>query len=137
MKRYGLLALVVLAGAALILAAARPRSATVAPRVVPADARAERALSLVIADGALLPARAVVPKGAAVLVRVVNRDPSAHRFSLLGYESAVSPAALSPGGAATVRFIADRPGSDFAWLLDGKPAGVFVVQGSHLVEGHR
>jgi voltage-gated potassium channel Kch len=137
MKRYGLLALVVLAGAALILAAARPRSASVAPRAIPTEARAQRALSLVISDGAVLPARIEVPKGAAVLVRVKNRDPSAHRFSLLGYESAVSPAALSPGGAATVRFNADRPGSDFAWLLDGKPAGVFVVQGSHLVEGHR
>ncbi|HEU4765423.1 MAG TPA: cupredoxin domain-containing protein [Candidatus Eisenbacteria bacterium] len=137
MKRYGLLALVVLAGAALILAAARPRSASVAPRAVRAEERVEHALSLVIADGAVVPARIEVPKGAAVLVRVENRDPSAHRFSLLGYESAVSPAALSPGGAATVRFNADRPGSDFAWLLDGKPAGVFVVQGSHLVEGHR
>ena len=137
MKRYGLLALVVLAGAALILAAARPRSATVAPRVVPADARAERALSLVIADGVIAPERTEVPKGAQVLARVENRDSFPHRFSLLGYESAVSPAALSPGSAATVRFIADRPGSDFAWLLDGKPAGVFVVQGSHLVEGHR
>ncbi|HET7498703.1 MAG TPA: cupredoxin domain-containing protein [Candidatus Eisenbacteria bacterium] len=137
MKRYGLLALVVLAGAALILAAARPRSAAVAPRAVPANARAERTLSLVVQGGAVLPARIEVPKGAAVLVRVENRDPSAHQFSLLGYESAVSPAALSPGGAATVRFTADRPGSDFAWLLDGKPAGVFLVQGSHLVEGHR
>lgn len=137
MRRYAPLALVVLAGAALVLAMARPRPVRIAAPEMASSARVARTLSLELSGGSVLPSRTEVPKGADVRVRVTNRDSYARRLSLLGYESEVSPAALSPGASVTVRFIADRPGSDFAWLVDGKPAGQFVVQGSHLVEGHR
>jgi cupredoxin-like protein len=136
-RSYGALALAVLAGAALVLAAARPHRAVVASRAALTSARAERTLSLEIAGGRVAPERVEVPKGASVTVEIINRDPAARHLALLGYEGAVSPAALPPGGAATIRFDADRPGSDFAWLVDGKPAGTFAVLGSHLVEGHR
>ena len=33
--------------------------------------------------------------------------------------------------------IAERDWRNFAWTIDGRPAGRFAVQGSHLVEGHR
>ena len=46
-------------------------------------------------------------------------------------------APLAPGAGWTGEFLADRPGEDFAWLLDGEPAGRLTVTGSHLVEGHR
>lgn len=137
MKRYGLLALVVLAGAALVLLTARPHRAAVAPSGPLTSAPAERAVSLTIANGTVAPARVHVPKGAAITLKISNRDRVSRRLALLGYEDAVAPVTIRQGGVATIRFAADRPGSDFAWLLDGKPAGVFVVQGSHLVEGHR
>jgi hypothetical protein len=138
MKRsYGILALAVLAGAALVMAAARPRHAGVAPSGPQASATVERAVSLTIANGAINPARVQVPKGAAVTLKISNRDEVPRRLALLGYEDAVAPVTIRREGAATIRFAADRPGSDFAWLVDGKPAGLFAVQGSHLVEGHR
>lgn len=138
MKRsYALLAVAVLAGAALVLATARPRRAPVAPAGTLVSAPAEREVSLTIAGGAVAPARIHVPKGAAIILNVSNRDGVPRRLALLGYEDAVAPVTIRRGGAATIRFAADRPGSDFAWLVDDKPSGLFVVQGSHLVEGHR
>lgn len=138
MKRsYVILVVAVLAGASLVLAAGRPRRAAVTPPTARSGAHLERADSLVIAGGSVAPARVEVPKGASLTVTISNRDAGARRVALLGYEGAVAPVTILPGGAATIRFDADRPGSDFAWLVDGKPAGLFVVQGSHLVEGHR
>lgn len=139
MKRsYAILAACTLAGALLLLATARPHTTALRqpPETAPAAAAAQQ-VTLVVSNGTILPARLEVGKGAALEVRMENHDDVAHTASLLGYESAVSPAALAPGGAATLRFSADRPGSDFAWIVDGTPAGQFVVHGSHLVEGHR
>jgi hypothetical protein len=58
-------------------------------------------------------------------------------LALAGYEDRLAIPALSPGATWSGEFIADRPGEDFAWLLDGVPAGRLAVTGSHLVEGHR
>ena len=50
---------------------------------------------------------------------------------------------LVTGGAGFIganyvhHVLADRPGDDFAWIVDGAAVGRLVVQGSHLVEGHR
>ena len=44
---------------------------------------------------------------------------------------------VAPGEIAHATFRADRPGGDFAWLVDGAPSGRFAVSGSHLEEGRR
>jgi hypothetical protein len=139
-RSYRLLTLAVLALAVLVAAAgtARKRGAPPEPaRTAAPSARVERAVALDIRGAAVLPQRVAVPKGAAVTLAVANHDAAPRRFALLGYEGAVAPAVIEPGAAETLRFAADRPGSDFAWLVDGRPAGVFAVEGSHLVEGHR
>ena len=47
-------------------------------------------------------------------------------------------AAEVPGKAsARAEFTADRPGDDFAWIVNGIPAARLTVSGSHLIEGHR
>jgi hypothetical protein len=137
-RSYRILALAVLAGAALVVVTARPRHAAVTrPEAALSSARVERTVSLAIAGGTVVPERVLVPKGAVVAVTVANRDAAAHRIALLGYEREVAGADLLPGQTRSIHFVADRPGSDFAWLVDGNPAGILVVEGSHLVEGHR
>jgi hypothetical protein len=59
------------------------------------------------------------------------------RVVLSGYEDRVTLAALAPGARWTATLVADLPGDDFTWLVDGAPTGRFVVTGSHLVDGHR
>ena len=107
-----------------------PRPASVVP--VP---KAEVSLQLV-SDGALLPERSAVPKGSDVTLTVVNRGASARTIALSGYEEHVH-LAVPPGASGSVTFRADHPGDDFAWLVDGVPAGRLAVTGSHLVEGHQ
>jgi hypothetical protein len=139
-RSYRLLTLAVLAVAVLVVVAGRSRSHGAAPSTgTPAApvALLQRAVPLDIRGAAVLPQRVAVPKGAVVTLRVTNHDAASRRFAVLGYEGAVAPAVIAPGAAETLRFAADRPGSDFAWLVDGRPAGVFAVEGSHLVEGHR
>jgi hypothetical protein len=71
-----------------------------------------------------------------VTVTVENRGPGTRTIALAGYEEQVH-LAVPPGGTARVTFRADRPGDDFAWLVDGEPAGTLAVSGSHLIEGHQ
>lgn len=137
MSRYRLLGLGVLALALIVAMVARPQRRPAAPPVAEAVVRPDRHVSVVIQGASLEPARTTVPKGARVTVTVGNRDRVPRTVGLLGYEDRVAPASVAPGSSATLRFSADRPGSDFAWLVDGHPAGVFAVSGSHLVEGHR
>jgi hypothetical protein len=66
---------------------------------------------------------------------VTNRGSKVRTLSLASYEEHVH-LAVPPGKLASVAFRADHPGSDFAWLVDGEPAGMLAVSGSHLVEGH-
>ena len=139
-RSYRLLTLAVLGLAVFVVVAGRSRSRDASPatrEAAAASPRAERAVALDIRGAAVLPQRVAVPKGADVTLAVTNRDASPRRFALLGYGGAVAPAVIAPGAVETLRFAADRPGSDFAWLVDGRPAGVFAVEGSHLVEGHR
>jgi hypothetical protein len=68
---------------------------------------------------------------------VVNHDPGVTRLTLSGYEDQVPIPPLLPDGRWTGAFLADRPGEDFAWVLDGIPTGRFAVTGSHLMDGHR
>lgn len=135
-RPYRLLGVGVLAAAAFLAISSRPpeRASTPVPVAPP---RLERAAAIVIAASGVSPARTVVPKGALVTLTAENRDARPRRLALLGYEGRFTPATIAPGRSVVVRFVADRPGSDFAWLVDGHPAGGFAVTGSHLVEGHR
>jgi hypothetical protein len=94
-------------------------------------------LTLAIEDGRLAPAMASVPKGARVRLRVDVRGTRGARLSLSGYQDRLAIPVLAPGTTWTGEFFADRPGEDFAWLIDGVPAGRLAVTGSHLIEGHR
>ena len=94
-------------------------------------------LAVVVEGRRLMPAAASVPKGVRVRLRVDNRGRAPARLALAGYEDALSIPAIAPGGTWQGSFLADRPGDDFAWLLDGQPVARFAVTGSHLVEGHR
>jgi hypothetical protein len=97
----------------------------------------EAVISLAIEAGRAAPPATFAPKGALVHLTVENRDAVPRRLTLLGYEGRFAPVTVEPGRTAVARFPADRPGSDFAWMVDGRPAGRFAVTGSHLVEGHR
>jgi hypothetical protein len=55
----------------------------------------------------------------------------------MGYEDRLGAVRVAPDSLWRGEFVADRPGQDFAWVLDGAPAGRLEVAGSHLVEGHR
>jgi hypothetical protein len=94
-------------------------------------------LGIEIRDARVLPATASVPKGGLVRLEVVNAEPRSVRFGLAGYEDLLPERVLAPGESWSAELRADRPGDDFAWLLDGVPSGRLAVSGSHLVEGHR
>jgi hypothetical protein len=94
-------------------------------------------ISLEIRDGSVIPSSVSVPKDRRVRLRVRNRGIAHARFGLAGYEDRVSPRVIAPGDSVSAEFYANRPGDDFAWLIDGEPGGRFSVTGSHLVEGHR
>jgi hypothetical protein len=57
--------------------------------------------------------------------------------ALAGYEELLPPRRIAPGETWSAEFVSSRPGDDFAWLVDGRPAGRLRVTGSHLEEGHR
>jgi hypothetical protein len=72
-----------------------------------------------------------------VTLSIVNHGTRAVGIELSGYGDRVHVTGLAPGATWEGEFLADRPGDDFAWLLDGRPAGRLEIRGSHLVEGHR
>lgn len=134
-RRYLLLGMVVVVCALLLTALGRPRHRDEPPPTAVATPVTE--LAMVIADGDLSPAASAVPKGQVVRLRVEHRGPGSVRLALAGYEDRLAIPALATGAVWTGEFVADRPGEDFTWTLDGRPAGRFSVTGSHLVEGHR
>jgi len=107
----------------------RPEAAAVQPEV---------ALEITIGPGArIAPAVASVPKDHRVMLTVRNRNGRPASLTLMGYEDRLGTVRVAPDSAWRGEFVADRPGGDFAWMLDGTPAGRLEVAGSHLVEGHR
>lgn len=130
-----LIAVTVVAALAITLIARLPRRAAV--RETAAASVPVAALALDLVGGAVSPAVSAVPKDHLVRLEVRNRGARAVRLTLAGYEDRVSAAAIAPGETLRVEFLADRPGEDFAWLVDGQPAGRLGVTGSHLIEGHR
>jgi len=133
---YRWLALSVVAGAlALAVFARGPKTAPQPAR--PAATTAAESLQVEIAGGVVRPERTSVRKGSAVVFALQNRDNVPRRFALAGYEDRGISGTIRARGTVALRFLADRPGEDFAWVVDGRPAGRFAVTGSHLEEGHR
>ena len=137
-RAYGiLLALVVAAALGLGALARMPRRVVTRPAPAVAAPVAPVALALAVERGGIVPETSAVPKDRRVRLTVINRGSVAVTLRLAGYEDRVTLGPLAPGVARTIEFLADRPGEDFAWLLDGRPAGRLAVTGSHLTDGHR
>jgi hypothetical protein len=136
-RRYGAIFVAALAVALLAtFALRRPRPA--APPVPAAVAAESVAVAVeLLAGGDALASPDAIDAGRTVALAVTNRDRTPRRLRLAGYEDRVDTGALAPGATWHGGFVADRPGDDFAWLVDGRPAGRLDVRGSHLVEGHR
>ena len=135
-RRYLLLvALVALAAVAVSALARLPRTSS--SRTTEAAPLPRVDLVLAIENGRLSPESAAVPKGHLVRLRVSNHGTTPTSVQLVGYEDRVTMTSLAPGATWAMEFIADRPGDDFAWLVDDRPAGRLAVTGSHLLEGHR
>jgi hypothetical protein len=135
MNRYGRLLVGVLLAAVVVSGLARlPRSRarTEAPPAVPVTD-----LAIVVGDSVVTPMLASVPKGHRVRLHVRNAAGRSLSIRLAGYEREVSIPALAAGSTWDGEFLAELPGEDFAWLIDGEPVGRLSVTGSHLVEGHR
>lgn len=91
----------------------------------------------ITAQGHLVPSLASVPKDHVVRLEVANRFRKPVSLKLLGYEDRGVALTVASDSVWRGEFIVDRPGEDFAWMLDGVPSGQLRVTGSHLVEGHR
>ena len=137
MKRaWNLLGALVVAGAlALAVAARLPRPAAAPPAAEPLPPL--DVATLEVSGGQVLPARTAGVLGHRLAITVLNRGGSPARLALSGYEHAFAPRVLAPGESRTDTLLLDLPGEDFAWMLDGVPAGQLLVAGSHLAEGHR
>ena len=130
-----LAAVVVVAALALGLLSKLPRREPTRP--APPLSGARVAVSLEIAAGGeVLADTSSISKGSLLTIRAVNRGDRPRLLSLSGYEDRLRLVVV-PGEIARATLRADRPGGDFAWLVDGTPAGRFVVSGSHLDEDSR
>lgn len=136
MKRYVILLIVLGALGWMVSALGRPR-AVAPPTPARAADRPAHELVLRVKDGALEPAATAVPRDSRVRLLIENAGGGAVTIALAGYEDRLSLPALAPGAAWSGEFVTDRPGEDFAWLVNGQPAGRLAVTGSHLIEGHR
>ncbi len=132
-RRYLLLAGVILAGAVLASASRGPH----ATRRPQADARPTPRVQATAQITAAGVSEAQVPVGCDVVLTLRNQQSRVVALQLAGYKDRLGTIRVPPHGAVDVRFRADRPGEDFAWMQDGIPVGRFVVTGSHLEEGHR
>jgi len=121
----------------LLVALGRMAPRREAPPPTPSAAAPAVSLTLDVREGAIDPETSSVPKDRLVRLRIVNRGTRPARLALAGYEDRLDVIAIVPGEAWSGEFLADRPGDDFAWLLDGQPVGRLNVTGSHLVEGHQ
>lgn len=138
MKRpYLWLALAVIAAAAVVTALGRAPADRRSEGVATAPVKRTVEVALQTRDGSVSPGLVRVEIGTHVRLTVSNTGTHRAALTLPGYEDRVRVPELDPGKSWTGEFLADRPGDDFAWAVNGKPAGRLVVSGSHLVEGHR
>lgn len=135
MRRYlVLLVTAVVAGVLLAIAARLPRDRDrAAPHAV---ALPTASVALAIADTGMVPGRSSVAGGTLVKLALENRTAHTVTVTLIGYEDRLAVGAIAPRGRWSGQFVADRPGEDFTWSIDGAPAGRLSVTGSHLVQGH-
>ena len=137
MRRY-LVFVMVLAVVATALAILGPPRSRGRSGASPASAAAPaQDLTLIVRGGTIEPTLVAVPKGTRVRVRIENRQVHIARVALSGYEDRLPVPALAGGAEWSGEFLADRPGEDFAWVLEGRPVARLAVTGSHLEEGHR
>lgn len=137
MNRRWLVLLALVPVAALVLGVLARRPHTAAAPVPPAIAAPEIELRLTLADGRVEPEHSAVPAGRHVRLVVRNAGDDTAELRLAGYQDRVAVTAIAPGETRRLSFLADRPGDDFAWLVDARPVGRVSVTGSHLIEGHR
>jgi hypothetical protein len=136
MKRY--LVLLVLAALLSVLVYHAGRTWSPAAARVPALApRDSVAVEITLTDRGVQPPLTTVPRNCRVALTVHNRRRLASGVSLQGYQDVLTIGILAPGATWRGSFVADRPGEDFAWMVEGEPDGRFAVTGSHLVDGHR
>jgi hypothetical protein len=138
-RRYVWLAVAIVALAAALTAWGERLSRRPAPIASSDSTRvpAEDVDLMIGPDGGMTPASVTVEKGSRVHLSMSNTGPTPVRVELPGYEVHFPAVTIEPGGRWSGEFVADRPGDDFAWLVDGRPAGRLAVTGSHLIEGHR
>ena len=136
MRAYGMLLALALA-CALALSVLGPRSRPSGRPAPPLRETATILLRIVLGDGVVTPATATVPKDHRVHLEVTNRGRTTTSLRLSGYEDRVAFDALRPGEVRSLEFLADRPGDDLAWIVDGNPSGRLVVSGSHLAGDRR
>ena len=92
---------------------------------------------IITPDSRIEPAEVAVAKDTRVRLTVTNHHRLAVSLALMGYQDRFAVAYLPPDSVWRGEFLADRPGEDFAWMLEGAPVGRLRVTGGHLVEGHR
>lgn len=135
MRRYGVLVALGFVGALAVSVLLRQ---PVRARALPPAAPDTAALTVVVD---VYPDRVVasppsIPVGSTVALTARSHADGLVRLALAGYEDRVA-VTLPFDGTWTTRFRADRPGDPLAWLVNGEPAGRFVVSGSHMIEDHR
>lgn len=135
MKRYLILLFIALAVAALLMSTRRSASVGRAP-AAPVASAVELEVEI-LPRAHVAPEAAEVPKDHRVRLVVVNHAGRTASLSLAGYQDRVAVLGLKADSTWRGEFLADRPGDDFAWMLDGEPVARLRVTGSHLVEGHR
>lgn len=136
MSRAWIALLAVALGLGLLAGLARRIPQPTSPLPTRLAARPEQSLMLTVSAGRVTPGECAVPVGTRVRLAALGAGRDTVQLSLMGYEDHVA-LALPPGATRTLEFDADRPGEDFAWLVNGAPAGRFRVTGSHLVKGHQ
>jgi len=135
-RAWGILAALVVAGVLALAVAARVPRPAAAPEGPPPPPPLDAA-SVELSGGQVIPARIAGVLGHRLAITVRNRGSAPARLALSGYEHAFASRVLAPGESRTDTLLLDLPGEDFAWMLDGLPAGQLLVAGSHLAEGHR
>jgi hypothetical protein len=133
--RYVVLFCVAIAATALASALARNRAPSAQPE--PVAITAARAVAVEIHDDRVIANPASVTVGERLALSIVNHSRHAAQLALAGYEGRLDVPLLAPDSTWHGELIADRPGEQLAWLVDGTPRGRFDVTGSHLEEGHR
>ena len=136
MRRYAIVLALAVFGVLVVSYLLRAPAVTRARALAPAP-REALALQVDVYDDHLSTAPESLPLGDAVEFTVRNHTAVPLRLALAGYEDRVSVTALAPGAAWRGTFLADRPGEQFAWLVNGEAQGRLDIRGPHLVEGHR